>query len=165
MAPPARTEHADPATRDPLAEFRSLVSQLTRFPDPWGELVPQRSGFTPLADVEETDDSYLIEVELPGAGTGRHLDNLRDGFRRTHEAIAAFVDTLTDTTLAEMREIRPDQYNNWTRNERRLWDAMVHVVNHTTQHRAEAAAKLTTMGRSPGDLELDELMVSRTTAP
>ena len=66
MAPPARTEHADPATRDPLAEFRSIVSQLTRFPDSWGELVPQRSGFTPLADVEETDDSYLIDVELPG---------------------------------------------------------------------------------------------------
>ena len=66
MAPPARTEHADPATRDPLAEFRSIVSQLSRFPDSWGELVPQPSGFTPLADVEETDDSYLIEVELPG---------------------------------------------------------------------------------------------------
>jgi HSP20 family protein len=66
MAPPARTEHADPATRDPLAEFRSIVSQLSRFPDPWGDLVPERSAFTPLADVEETDDSYLIEVELPG---------------------------------------------------------------------------------------------------
>ncbi len=24
------------------------------------------SGFTPLADVEETDDAYLVEVELPG---------------------------------------------------------------------------------------------------
>ena len=66
MAPPARTEHVDPATSDPLAEFRRVVSQLSRFPDPWGELVPQRSGFTPLADVEETDDHYLIEVELPG---------------------------------------------------------------------------------------------------
>jgi HSP20 family protein len=82
MALPARTEHADPATRDPLTEFRNIVSQLSRFPDPWGELMPQaRNGFTPLADVEETDDAYLIEVELPGVDkkdidisvTGRRL--------------------------------------------------------------------------------------------
>jgi HSP20 family protein len=67
MALPALTDRADPATWDPLAEFRTMVSQLSRFPDPWGELIPQpRNGFTPLADVEETDDSYLIEIELPG---------------------------------------------------------------------------------------------------
>jgi HSP20 family protein len=67
MALPARTERADPATWDPLAEFRNVVSQLSRFPDPWSELLPEpRNGFTPLADVEETDDGYLIEIELPG---------------------------------------------------------------------------------------------------
>jgi HSP20 family protein len=66
MASPARTERADVATSDPFAEFRRIVSQLSRFPDPWGEFVPERSGFTPLADVEETDDDYLIDVELPG---------------------------------------------------------------------------------------------------
>jgi uncharacterized damage-inducible protein DinB len=106
---------------------------------------------------------YTIEVPLPGASTGRHFDNLRDGFRRMHGAIAAFIDTITDATLTEMREIRPDQYNGWKGSERRLWDMMIHVVNHTTQHRAEAAAILTTLDRSPGDLELDELMVQKST--
>lgn len=38
---------------DVLDSFRNLPSMLD-------------GGFTPLADVEETDDAYLVEVELPG---------------------------------------------------------------------------------------------------
>ena len=36
----------------------------------------------------------------------------------------------------------------------RLWLSLVHVVNHSTQHRSEAAEALTMIGRSPGDLDL-----------
>ena len=35
-----------------------------------------------------------------------------------------------------------------------MWQALLHVFNHGTQHRSEAAALLTDAGRSPGDLDL-----------
>lgn len=38
--------------------------------------------------------------------------------------------------------------------ERILWQTMLHLVNHGTQHRSEAAAMLTNFGHSPGDIDL-----------
>lgn len=35
-----------------------------------------------------------------------------------------------------------------------MWQALLHLYNHGTQHRSEVAAVLTDVGRSPGDLDL-----------
>ena len=44
-----------------------------------------------------------------------------------------------------------------------MWQTMVHVVNHGTQHRSEAAALLTADGHSPGELDLVDFLNEGTT--
>ncbi|HEU4760286.1 MAG TPA: DinB family protein [Dehalococcoidia bacterium] len=89
-------------------------------------------------------------VPLPAAASGRFDDNLADWFRRSQEAIREFIGSLTGEELGEKRT---DQMPGGRSRQMLLWDMMLHVVNHGTQHRSEAAMALTAMGRSPGDLD------------
>ncbi|MER7406839.1 Hsp20/alpha crystallin family protein [Streptomyces sp. NPDC000070] len=55
---------------DPLAEFNDLFGRLGSLMESTfgGALAPIAEGaaWAPLADIEETDDAYLIEVDVPG---------------------------------------------------------------------------------------------------
>lgn len=52
---------------DPFGELQGMHRQLSDFLDSWRNW-PTLLGeaFTPPADVEETDDAYSVEIELPG---------------------------------------------------------------------------------------------------
>ncbi len=79
------------------------------------------------------------------------FDSLRARWAEEEKELMAFVYSLADETL--------DNYFDYSSTKgtpfrRILWQAMAHVVNHGTQHRAEAAALLTDFGHSPGDVDM-----------
>jgi uncharacterized damage-inducible protein DinB len=64
--------------------------------------------------------------------------------------LRAYLASLDDDALD--RELRYTRSGGQTLT-KPLWQTLVHVVNHGTQHRSEAAMLLTMYGASPGDLD------------
>ena len=66
MSLPARQTSRDSAGWDGVNGFSQLRNQLDSLLSGWDELISRAGAFTPLADVEETDEAYVAEIELPG---------------------------------------------------------------------------------------------------
>lgn len=70
------------------------------------------------------------------------IDELRARWDAEWQAVDGWLPTLTDGFVAYVFDGVP------------VWQMLVHVVNHGTQHRSEAAALLTADGKSPGELDM-----------
>ena len=79
------------------------------------------------------------------------FESLRTRWWEEEKLLMAFVESLTDEKLNQVIHYRNTK---GVAMEQILWKMMAHVVNHGTQHRAEAAALLTDFGCSPGDVDM-----------
>ena len=79
-------------------------------------------------------DKKLDDINLEQQDTGGEV--------LTASGLDAFVSSLPNRKIPVVE--------TWTYP---LWQQMIHLVNHTTQHRSEVAAVLTRLGRSPGWLD------------
>jgi len=79
------------------------------------------------------------------------LVSLKTRWRAEEIKLMEFVDGLTEERLTAKFDYISTEGNP---HRRAVWETMVHLINHGTQHRSEAAAILTMMGQSPGDIDL-----------
>ena len=78
------------------------------------------------------------------------FEALQSRWQIEEKALMDFVETVSDEALNDSMQYRRTEGEP---RENMLWHLMVHLVNHGTQHRGEAAAMLTEFGHSPGDID------------
>jgi uncharacterized damage-inducible protein DinB len=86
----------------------------------------------------------LRDEEFPASA------DLTARWRENEAAMRAYLATLSDADLD--RAITYRSWNGQTYTHI-LWQMLIHVANHGTQHRGEAALLLTEYGYSPGDID------------
>jgi HSP20 family protein len=79
MALPATRSDTAPQTRepwDPFREFSDLQRQMNQLLDSvWSTRAAGDGAWSPLVDIEETDDAWTVEADLPGVKKDNiHLD-------------------------------------------------------------------------------------------
>ena len=86
----------------------------------------------------------LKEVDFPT------LVSIKERWKKEEQEFRAYLSTLRDEDMNVHRQYTTAE---GVSRDRILWHCLLHVVNHGTQHRSEAAALLTDYGSSPGDLD------------
>jgi HSP20 family protein len=69
---PERRAPAAPERWEPQSEFEQVTERMRRILEQtfggfgWTSPPTEKAGWSPLVDLEETDDAYVVEAELPG---------------------------------------------------------------------------------------------------
>jgi len=78
------------------------------------------------------------------------FETLRKRWNAETKNLMSFVENVSENSLDSTIHYRTTGGRSL---QNTLWHLMVHLVNHGTQHRSEAAAMLTDFGHSPCDLD------------
>ncbi len=133
--------------------FGALRSTLVHILDSeWAWRETYQKHFIPADRVETSppDDAIpwehtdLTEDDVPT------LAALMKRWQADEEAMRAYLDGLKDE---DMNGIVRYKIPGGIVRDRVLWHCLYHNVNHSTQHRSEAAALLTSFNQSPGELD------------
>ena len=105
-------------------------------------MILQQGLITPDLDENDFPDLNVLELRMAEEET----------------TMRSFLAVFKDEDMAG-----PVRYTTSTgiKRERVLWHCLLHVVNHGTQHRSEAATLLTGFGHSPGDLDFTVFLNER----
>ena len=90
--------------------------------------------------------AMLSEADFPT------LEAIRERWWAEEAGMRSFLADLTDAAL--QRPLVMVNTRGVPQPPLPLWQVMLHMLNHGTQHRSEAAAMLTAAGHSPGDIDL-----------
>ena len=93
---------------------------------------------------ELKDTSDLLRADYPD------LSAIETRWLEEEIAMRAYLAHLGDKDMESHLRYTTD---TGVKRDRILWHCLLHVVNHGTQHRSEAAALLTDFGSSPSDLD------------
>ena len=92
-----------------------------------------------------------LPVALPTQAEFPDLSTFTARLEQEEASLRAYIAALSDADLQRSVSYATAKGQPYTNT---LWQIMVHVVNHATQHRSEAAELLTEYGCSPGDLDV-----------
>lgn len=87
---------------------------------------------------------------LPPVEAYPTFESLRAAWMDEQESMQAYVEGLTEADLAQDRAYTT---TGGSPQHAPLWQVLLHLLFHGTQHMAEAAAILTALGRSPGNID------------
>lgn len=85
------------------------------------------------------------------------LQSIVSAWKFEEEAMRGYLNQLTSEDLDGI--IRYKRINGEAQ-EARLWQVLIHVVNHGTEHRSIIAADLTAYVHSPGDLDMRQYLIA-----
>lgn len=93
----------------------------------------------------------LEHVARPAEGECATPQELKQAWDAEEQRMRAYVQRLTD---ADLQSRVAYQTSKGVPYEDPVWQVLMHLFNHGTQHRAEAAAMLTDFNHSPGDVDM-----------